>query len=576
MSADMAGDAADLWGRGFSLIPVHRAEHGHCSCGDPRCSSPGKHPEVKWERYQKTPATADQVFKWFGNGTPRNVGIVTGAVSGVVVVDSDNEAAEAWAAANLPATPMQVKTKRGRHRYFKHPNVPVRNRARIDTGDPAVLIDVRGDGGFVVGPGSQHASGITYQRLGPWPPIDTLPVFDRTWLETGPPKPLTSPAQAPSCTLKAGERNEALTRWAGKLRHIGLDFEEMDATLQAVNLRRCGDSPLPACEVSTIAQSIGRKPAGDSTDEPAALPALISDLDMLALPPLQALVAGWMTLGSLVAVYGPPESGKSLLLLLLAFCVANGLDWLGLAVATTGPVVYASSEGLGGMPARTRAVKTALDLSLDRASGVWTLPAAVDLLDTTAVGRFVDAVRTLSPVLIILDTLARCLSGGDENSAGDMGRAIRSCDWIRRETGATVILAHHTRADGERERGSSSLRGACDTMIENKVNHGEIVVSVTKQKDMERPARLTVRVVPVEGTASVTVRLAHTLLRTGELSEQQRRALHALREGFGSEGATIKEWETVSKVPRATLYPASRKLLKRGLVRQEKKRWMAL
>src|SRR5690606_23609481 len=99
-----------------------------------------------------------------------------------------------WADKHLPPTPMATRTARGEHRYYRHPGTPVRNRARIATGDPGILLDVRGDGGFVVAPGSLHQSGVLYERVGPWPPVSELPVFDPAWLEPDEPAQRDAPA----------------------------------------------------------------------------------------------------------------------------------------------------------------------------------------------------------------------------------------------------------------------------------------------------------------------------------------------------------------------------------------------
>lgn len=49
--------------------------------------------------------------------------------------------------------------------------------------------------------------------------------------------------------------------------------------------------------------------------------------------------------------------------------------------------------------------------------------------------------------MIILDTLARCFGGNDENDARDMGAFIRGCDELKRRTGATVLVVHHSGKD---------------------------------------------------------------------------------------------------------------------------------
>ena len=159
----------DLWERGLSVVPVKFG---------------GKHPRVEWKVFQSRRATRDELEGWFGNGDLYNIGIVTGTVSGVVAIDCDSPEAIAWADTHLPKTPMVTRTARGEHRFYRHPGHAVRNQARVKTGDPLIKIDVRGDGGFVVGPGSVHESGVMYERVGTWPPIDDLPMFDPAWLES--------------------------------------------------------------------------------------------------------------------------------------------------------------------------------------------------------------------------------------------------------------------------------------------------------------------------------------------------------------------------------------------------------
>lgn len=126
---------------GFSTFPVERG---------------GKRPLMKWERFQSErpdPATLEQ---WAQRET--NIGIATGAVSGLLVLDLDSDAAVAEAIAlGLPDT-LTVRTGKGLHAYFKHPGGKVGNRAGLKPG-----WDIRGDGGYVVAPGSLHPSGKRYE-----------------------------------------------------------------------------------------------------------------------------------------------------------------------------------------------------------------------------------------------------------------------------------------------------------------------------------------------------------------------------------------------------------------------------
>lgn len=165
-------EALALWRRGLSIIPVPR----------PNAHHDGKVPAIAWKPYQTTRATEAQVRQWFE--IDRNVAIVTGAISGVVVVDADSPEAVAWADEHLDPTPWVVLTAKGHHRYYrKHPFGTVRNKARIRTRDGRIALDVRGDHGYVIGPGSLHASGHVYTAIGEWSvPREDLPVFCESWI----------------------------------------------------------------------------------------------------------------------------------------------------------------------------------------------------------------------------------------------------------------------------------------------------------------------------------------------------------------------------------------------------------
>ena len=143
-------DAAQAYAaRGWSVIPMQ-----------PR----GKRPLVVWREFQQRSATADEIDRWYRHWPDANVGIVTGQVSGIVVVDIDagHGGAESVARAEdlhgpLPVTVEAATGGGGRHLYYAHAGVAVANRVALRPG-----IDVRGDGGCVVAPPSVHPSGRCY------------------------------------------------------------------------------------------------------------------------------------------------------------------------------------------------------------------------------------------------------------------------------------------------------------------------------------------------------------------------------------------------------------------------------
>jgi hypothetical protein len=213
--------------------------------------------------------------------------------------------------------------------------------------------------------------------------------------------------------------------------------------------------------------------------------------DVESLPPPKWLVPGVLTEGSLAAIYGAPESGKSFLAVDMSMAIAGGMDWHGRQVERGG-VLYIAAEGAPGLGKRFRAWK------VDRcAQGrTFDLHLMRDDLNLAAekdggVRAFVQAVTDeLGPLrLIVIDTLNQTAAGADENSAKDMGRYIASMKLLRNATGAAVVVVHHSGKDlSKGMRGSTALLGAMDTTVEvERASDGRsIKVTVKKQKDAER------------------------------------------------------------------------------------------
>jgi hypothetical protein len=142
---DVRAAALSYLARGWSVIPVRPRE---------------KRPLVAWQIYQQQLPTTQEVERWYARWTDANVGIVTGAISGLVVLDVDprhggTESLDAWERDQgpLPRTVEARSGGGGRHLYFAHPGGVVHNRVALLPG-----VDVRGDGGLIVAPPSMHPS----------------------------------------------------------------------------------------------------------------------------------------------------------------------------------------------------------------------------------------------------------------------------------------------------------------------------------------------------------------------------------------------------------------------------------
>jgi len=170
---------------GLSVIPVPAPSKWH----------DGKKPGIPWREFQKRLPTRSEMSYWFTGKTP-NYAVITGKLSGIVVVDIDDRKALRWLRFNLVKTPWIVKTSKGWHCYYRYPaGHEIGNRARVS----GMQIDVRGEGGFVIGPGSRHASGFVYKGVGNWRiRRDSVPVLDPSILEAAAPKPAESHLVRPS------------------------------------------------------------------------------------------------------------------------------------------------------------------------------------------------------------------------------------------------------------------------------------------------------------------------------------------------------------------------------------------
>jgi len=264
-------------------------------------SSPiDKRPKVAWKQFQNRLPTHEEWEQWHDQlGDNYNIGIVTGALSGVVVVDCDSENSAEWALRNLPPTTIYSRTGRGYHIWFKHPGVKVKTKAFVREG-----IDVRGDGGFIVVPPSWHAgSGRNYQwNTG----IDCQPYNDQLWneLETYPIKssPWSETVDEPTGNLNInladidisdrpfvhlekkpvphGRRNQEAVKYAGKFAALRIDRKQAAADLMEWNLEYC-QPPMGERELrSVISSAYKMKHQQDVREGYFVDPMIINDFGM--------------------------------------------------------------------------------------------------------------------------------------------------------------------------------------------------------------------------------------------------------------------------------------------------------
>jgi hypothetical protein len=204
--------------------------------------------------------------------------------------------------------------------------------------------------------------------------------------------------------------------------------------------------------------------------------------DLLNQPPPEPLIEHLIAKRNFVVVYGAPGMAKTFLSIHFALCVATGEDCFGRRT-WRGPILYITAEGEAGFQQRVKAWVQAHP-DAPELTNAFFITEAVNLLDEKSVNALIDQFSAMKrpPVFIIFDTLARCMVGGDENSAKDVGLAIAAIDRIRKAFEATALVIHHTGKKTNTERGSSALRGGADSMFQLKRIDGVLTLLNTKQK----------------------------------------------------------------------------------------------
>jgi hypothetical protein len=264
------------------------------------------------------------------------------------------------------------------------------------------------------------------------------------------------------------------------------------------------------------------------------------------------LVHNLLGAGEASTMYGKPGDGKSVLAEDLGLHVAAGWPWHGKPVRR-GAVLFIALE--------RRALVERRAIAFREKHGVRDLPFAImggvhDFRDKRTAAQIIEIARQVEAltgeqvVLICIDTIARALCGGDENSSKDMGAIVAATGLLQQGTGAHVMWLHHMPIDGgDRMRGHGALLGAMDTTIHVVKADSVRTATVIKANDSEEGERVAFTLESVvigqdadgtETTAPVVVPLEHLPPRaasnSAQLTKAAQTALRALIEALDEQG----------------------------------------
>lgn len=258
--------------RGWRVMPLHHIERGVCTCHKVACKTPAKHPRIL-DPLKRATTEEKQIREWWTMWPKANIAIVTGAASGVVVLDVDAKSGGSNTLKAILAErgdfPDRVMTRTGGngfHLLFAHPGGHWPNTQ----GSPTVPspigqgLDFRGDGGYIVAPGSDHISGKQYT----WatPVNGHLPAAPQWLLEKlSNRKSFTTLPTDGEAQILDGNRHNTLRAWACMLRAKGMSKAGIRAAILAENVARFAE-PKPDDEVERLIEWVCKFAPGDVPD----------------------------------------------------------------------------------------------------------------------------------------------------------------------------------------------------------------------------------------------------------------------------------------------------------------------
>jgi hypothetical protein len=429
-----------------------------------------KKPLIPWQKYQSTKATAEEIAGWGQQFPGHDLGIVTGPISGILVLDLDGAAGYAAAiraGGPLPLT-WRARTKNdGCHVYLQWDDrLKELPTTRVGTLEK---VDIRGRGGYVV----------SYPWVEGFSPADVplAPIPD--WLMallTNKPASTEVLGNNPSGwiadslnNLDEGRRHQTFAKLIGRLNRDGFAADDI-YTLLAPHAEACG---LGKAELRTQVGKMVRLYA----DQAAKPMSLMSTQQLLsrAQTSIPWLVDGLFPKEGVGILAGHPKIGKSWLTLSLAIAVGTGTPWLNHWPTVPGRFLYLDEESsvdLLGFRLR----KLLAHQGHKNLDGQFMVKEGFSFSSDAKVLELRRALDTIQPSLVVMDSFNR-IHSANENSASEIGAIFRKVGAIAKDYSCFILFTDHLPYGHERFRGSGDKAAFVDAgFLASQVGNSNLLV----------------------------------------------------------------------------------------------------
>jgi hypothetical protein len=491
LSTSLLNKALELEALGWSVIPIQEKS---------------KKPAFNWKEFQSKRATREQITQWWTDNPKYNVGVVTGRISDLVVIDYDTKKGMPDAisiAKSYPEGPLQRTGGGGVQVFTKHPGYEIVNNVGIYNPDTSHDVDIRADGGYVVVAPSTHPSGGKYDWIRP--PTDQLG-GPPTWLVPRDEEKHTKAAKAPdwlatalSRPIPEGKRNDTLARVVGGLIRKNVPSDLIHSLLRPWWIASHRDEPRDQymrefdATVASIVRAAGpRQGATAAPDDGLG----VSWGPALSGRPPEWVIPGLVMAGSVQAVVGSPRAGKSWLTLMAADAVAKGKPFLG-RETKQGRVLIAHEDSLEMVTQRLALIGGEHETKLHENIGIVTNKdeSRTKFLDfktdesSKISFEFLDMqVQRFKPSLMIFDALYRMVNLNDYAAAApqQLDPIVR----IARDHDCAILIVHHASKGGHDNAGMTGVGGWGSIFLDAFIEGGWNL-----KREFEEPTKFLIRMV---------------------------------------------------------------------------------
>lgn len=522
MSKDATLNAAlEYLDEGLSVIPIHAET---------------KRPAIKWRDYQSRLPTEEEVTDWFTTWPEANIAVVTGEVSGVVIVDCDNDAAFNAALSCGMRSPIVVSTKRGCHLWFKHPRDGKRRGPRAGNNSTGTDwprtsgLDFRGDGSYALLPPSK---GYRWKVAGDLDRYDDMPVW-KDWSGAGvtpnshtdfvfedlnladvrfDPSALLTEWERTEAFIKANDfpsgkipsgqsnaRNDRVMRYASEsvltgafgpdlrvrcrafMDHFFVDHlpdKEFEDTLASVERMEKANHP-ERFDLNT-GEYIYKRPDIEVFEgerrERKLITVMDSDELIEAGKNREYFIEPWLRPQTIVQIHGYSGSGKTMFLqhALYSMC-AGQRDYGPFEIVKPAKVLYFDFElSQGDLGRRLSDLRQMYGDAEDRFS-IWTPwleDKEINMRSPEGLREMSGWVEYFRPDIVVFDTIRTAWSGMSENSAEEWADINRLALRLR-NAGMSVIMLHHSNKPGDDGLGREAGSTNQLTVLETQIRIAQI------------------------------------------------------------------------------------------------------